>query len=87
MAAGAVFAAKAEVIVQLVVLAVELISAQAAAPFTLGLSEVGALGVTQVTRLAVRRLLDTLKREVVEAITTTMAEAARRARRRSLRIS
>ncbi|WP_150247153.1 PE-PGRS family protein [Streptomyces albofaciens] len=76
VAAGAVFAAKAEVIVQLVVLAVELISAQAAAPFTLGLSEVGALGVTQVTRLAVRRLLDTLKREVVEAITTTMAEAA-----------
>ncbi|WP_050515329.1 hypothetical protein [Streptomyces rimosus] len=76
VAAAAVFAAKAEVIVQLVVLAVELISAQAAAPFTLGLSEVGALGVTQATRLIVRRLLDKLKREVVEAITKAMAEAA-----------
>ncbi|MGW7553204.1 WXG100-like domain-containing protein [Streptomyces rimosus] len=76
VAAAAVFAAKVEVIVQLVVLAVELISAQAAAPFTLGLSEVGALGVTQATRLVVRRLLDTLKREVVEAITKAMAEAA-----------
>ncbi|MEV5599087.1 PE-PGRS family protein [Streptomyces sp. NPDC052496] len=76
VAAAAVFAAKAEVIVQLVVLAVELIAAQAAAPFTLGLSEVGALGVTQATRLMVRRLLDTLKREVVEAVTKAMADAA-----------
>ncbi|MFH8408068.1 PE-PGRS family protein [Streptomyces sp. NPDC018019] len=76
VAAAAVLAAKAEVIVQLVVLAVELIAAQAAAPFTLGLSEVGALGVTQATRLLVRRLLDRLKREVVEAVTKAMAEAA-----------
>ncbi|OKI07138.1 hypothetical protein A6A06_36160 [Streptomyces sp. CB02923] len=76
VAAVAVFAAKAEVIVQLVVLAVELIAAQAAAPFTLGLSEVGALGVTQATRLVVRRLLDTLKQEVVEAVTKAMADAA-----------
>ncbi|WP_050502855.1 hypothetical protein [Streptomyces monomycini] len=76
VAAAAVFAAKAEVVAQLVVLAVELIAAQAAAPFTFGLSEIGALGVTQATRLVVRRLLDTLKREVVEAVTKAMADAA-----------
>ncbi|MFD7663428.1 PE-PGRS family protein [Streptomyces sp. NPDC059788] len=76
VAAAAVFAAKAEVIVQLVILAVELIAAQAAAPFTFGLSEVGALGVTQATRILVRRLLDTLRKEVVEAVTKAVAEAA-----------
>ncbi|GCD42621.1 PE-PGRS family protein [Streptomyces paromomycinus] len=78
VAAAAVFAAKAEVVAQLVVLAVELIAAQAAAPFTFGLSEIGALGVTQATRLVVRRLLDTLKREVVEAVTEAMADAAKK---------
>ncbi|MEU2793530.1 PE-PGRS family protein [Streptomyces sp. NPDC007100] len=76
VAAAAVLLAKVEVIVQLVVLAVELIAAQAAAPFTLGLSEVGALGVTQATRLIGRRLLDELKGKVVEAVTKAMAEAA-----------
>ncbi|MFH9423574.1 PE-PGRS family protein [Streptomyces sp. NPDC017529] len=76
VAAAAVLMAKVEVIVQLVVLAVELIAAQAAAPFTFGLSEVGALGVTQATRLIVRRLLDELKQKVVDAITKAMAEAA-----------
>lgn len=66
-AAMAVIAGKIAVIAQLVALAVEVIAAQAAAPFTFGLSEVGALGATQATRLIVRRLLDKLKKEVMEA--------------------
>jgi hypothetical protein len=39
------------------------VAAQAAAPFTLGLSELGALGATQATRVVVRKIL----REVEEA--------------------
>jgi hypothetical protein len=74
-AAVAVLTAKLAVIAQLVALAVEIIAAQAAAPFTLGLSEVGALGATQATRLIVRELLDQLRKEVVEAVTTAMEHA------------
>jgi hypothetical protein len=66
-AAMAVIAGKIAVIAQLIALAVEVIAAQAAAPFTFGLSEAGALGATQATRLIVRRLLDKLKKEVMEA--------------------
>jgi hypothetical protein len=66
-AALAVIAGKIAVIAQLISLAVEIIAAQAAAPFTFGLSEVGALGATQATRLIIRRLLDKLKKEVMEA--------------------
>lgn len=74
-AAVAVLTAKLSVIAQLVALAVEIIAAQAAAPFTFGLSEVGALGATQATRLIVRELLDRLKKEVVEAVTKGMEHA------------
>ncbi|MFF7167650.1 PE-PGRS family protein [Streptomyces sp. NPDC008086] len=74
-AAVAVLTAKLAVIAQLVALAIEIIAAQAAAPFTFGLSEVGALGATQATRLIVRELLDRLKREVVEAVTKAMEHA------------
>ncbi|MFE7272676.1 PE-PGRS family protein [Streptomyces sp. NPDC057623] len=74
-AAVAVLTAKLAVIAQLVALAIEIIAAQAAAPFTFGLSEVGALGATQVTRLIVRELLDRLKREVMEAVTKAMEHA------------
>lgn len=74
-AAVAVLAAKVAVIAQLVALAIEIIAAQAAAPFTFGLSEVGALGATQATRLIVRELLDRLKREVMEAVTKAMEHA------------
>ncbi|WP_158812244.1 PE-PGRS family protein [Streptomyces fulvoviolaceus] len=74
-AAVAVLTAKLAVIAQLVALAVEIIAAQAAAPFTFGLSEVGALGATQATRLIVRELLDRLKKEVVEAVTKGMEHA------------
>ncbi|WP_053084735.1 hypothetical protein [Streptomyces viridochromogenes] len=74
-AAVAVLTAKLAVIAQLVALAFEIIAAQAAAPFTFGLSEVGALGATQATRLIVRELLDRLKREVMEAVTKAMEHA------------
>ncbi|MEU9116600.1 PE-PGRS family protein [Streptomyces sp. NPDC048483] len=74
-AALAVIAGKVAVIVQLVILAAEIIAAQASAPFTLGLSELGAAGATQATRLIVRRLLDQLKREVMEAATKAMEHA------------
>ncbi|MDC0772171.1 WXG100-like domain-containing protein [Streptomyces sp. HD] len=74
-AAVAVLTAKIAVIVQLIALAIEIIAAQAAAPFTFGLSEVGALGATQATRLIVRELLDRLKKEVMEAVTKAMEHA------------
>ncbi|MDT0458246.1 PE-PGRS family protein [Streptomyces sp. DSM 41527] len=74
-AALAVLAGKIAVIVQLVMLATELIAAQAAAPFTLGLSELGAAGATQATRLIVRQILDKIKREVMEAATKAMEHA------------
>lgn len=66
-AAAAVIAGKVAVIAQLIALAAEIIAAQAAAPFTFGLSELGALGATQATRLIIRELLDKLKKEVMEA--------------------
>ncbi|MGF0169775.1 PE-PGRS family protein [Streptomyces sp. Marseille-Q5077] len=75
VAAVAVLTAKLAVIAQLIALAIEIIAAQAAAPFTFGLSEVGALGATQATRLIVRELLDRLKREVMEAVTKAMEHA------------
>ncbi|MGW1259153.1 WXG100-like domain-containing protein [Streptomyces sp. NPDC002513] len=74
-AAVAVLTAKLSVIAQLIALAMEIIAAQASAPFTFGLSEVGALGATQATRVIVRELLDKLKREVMEAITKAMEHA------------
>ncbi|WP_399085020.1 PE-PGRS family protein [Streptomyces sp. BBFR2] len=74
-AALAVIEGKVAVIAQLVLLAVELISAQAAAPFTLGLSELGAAGATQATRLIVRQILDKIKREVIQAATKAMEHA------------
>ncbi|MFI9051348.1 PE-PGRS family protein [Streptomyces sp. NPDC053427] len=74
-AALAVIAGKIAVIVQLVALAIELIAAQAAAPFTLGLSELGAAGATQATRVIIRQILDKLKREVMQAATKAAEHA------------
>ncbi len=74
-AALAVIAGKIAVIVQLVITAAELIAAQAAAPFTLGLSELGAAGATQASRVIIRQILDKLKREVMEAATKAMEHA------------
>ncbi|WP_327660318.1 MULTISPECIES: WXG100-like domain-containing protein [unclassified Streptomyces] len=67
-AAIAVAGAKVAAIVQLGILAAEIIAAQAAAPFTLGLSEVGALGATQATRVIVRRLLKEAEHLLVEEL-------------------
>ncbi|MFJ7023369.1 PE-PGRS family protein [Streptomyces sp. NPDC101117] len=74
-AAIAVLTAKLSVIAQLIALAIEIIAAQAAAPFTFGLSELGAMGATQATRVIVRELLDRLKKEVMEAVTKAMEHA------------
>ncbi|NUR04469.1 MAG: PE-PGRS family protein [Streptomyces sp.] len=74
-AAIAVLTAKLAVIAQLIALAVEIIAAQASAPFTFGLSEVGALGATQATRVIVRELLNKLRTEVMQAITKAMEHA------------
>ncbi|MGW2337549.1 toxin glutamine deamidase domain-containing protein [Streptomyces sp. NPDC001685] len=68
--------AKWAVIAQLIALAIEIVAAHAAAPFTFGLSEVAGLGATQITRLIVRRLLDELKQALLEAIVETMKEPA-----------
>lgn len=56
-AAVVVAGAKGAAIVQLGILAAEVATAQAAAPFTLGLSELGALGGVAVTRTVVKRIL------------------------------
>ncbi|WP_158812239.1 toxin glutamine deamidase domain-containing protein [Streptomyces fulvoviolaceus] len=72
--AGLVVVAKYAVIVQLIALAIEILAAHAAAPFTFGLSEVAGLGATQITRLIVRRLLDELKDAILDAIVETMKE-------------
>ncbi|GCD34445.1 hypothetical protein OEIGOIKO_02179 [Streptomyces chrestomyceticus JCM 4735] len=74
-AAIAVLTGKIAIIAQLVALAVELIAAQAAAPFTFGLSEAGAAGATQITRVAVREILNKIKQEVVQAATKAMEHA------------
>jgi len=68
--------AKWAVIAQLIALAIEIVAAHAAAPFTFGLSEVAGLGATQVTRLIVRRLLDELKQALIDAIVETLKEPA-----------
>ncbi|WP_187412949.1 nucleic acid/nucleotide deaminase domain-containing protein [Streptomyces sp. WAC01526] len=60
--------AKLAAIVQLGILAAEVIAAQAAAPFTFGLSELGALAGTQATRLAVRKIIKEVCQQVVEQV-------------------
>ncbi|MEV0094342.1 PE-PGRS family protein [Streptomyces sp. NPDC050738] len=70
---------KVSVIAQLIALAFEIAAAQAAAPFTFGLSEAGAVGATQVTRVIVRRLLKELEEVIVDTITKTIKEASLKA--------
>ncbi|MFD0168189.1 RHS repeat-associated core domain-containing protein [Streptomyces decoyicus] len=60
--------AKIGALVQLGILAAEVIAAQAAAPFTLGLSEVGALAATQATRVIVKRLFKEVCQQVAEQV-------------------
>ncbi|WP_406217960.1 toxin glutamine deamidase domain-containing protein [Streptomyces decoyicus] len=73
---GVIIGMKVAVIAQLAILAAEIIAAQAAAPFTLGLSEIGAAGATQATRLIVRRILKEAREALVEAIVETVKEPA-----------
>ncbi len=60
--------AKIGAVVQLGILATELIAAQAAAPFTLGLSELGAAGATQATRIIVKRLFKEAAQQAVDQV-------------------
>ncbi|WP_344344175.1 RHS repeat-associated core domain-containing protein [Kitasatospora putterlickiae] len=60
--------AKAAALVQLDILAVEVAAAQAAAPFTLGLSELGALGAAGATRAVLRRLFKEAARYAAEQV-------------------
>ncbi|MFJ6749851.1 toxin glutamine deamidase domain-containing protein [Streptomyces sp. NPDC091266] len=74
--AGIIIGMKVAVIAQLAILAAEIIAAQAAAPFTFGLSEVGAAAATQATRLIVRRILKEAREALVEAVVETLKEPA-----------
>lgn len=68
--------AKWAVIAQLIALAIQIVAAAAAAPFTFGLSSVAGMGATQAARLLVRRILDELKKALLEALIETMKEPA-----------
>ncbi|WP_053161251.1 YwqJ-related putative deaminase [Streptomyces caatingaensis] len=72
-AAVVVAGAKGAAIVQLGILAGEVAAAQAAAPVTLGLSELGALGGVAVTRTVVKRILkeaaEAAAQEVLSVVT------------------
>ncbi|MFI6448662.1 hypothetical protein [Kitasatospora sp. NPDC050543] len=73
-AAALIEGAKLAAIAQLVFLAGEVAAAQAAAPLTLGLSEVGALGATQVTRIAVKRILKEVEQAIVAELMAVAQE-------------
>ncbi|MCZ1006552.1 toxin glutamine deamidase domain-containing protein [Streptomyces lydicus] len=66
-AATIVIAMKVAVIAQLVILACEIAAAQATAPFTLGLSELGGAAATLATREVVRKLLKKAAKQLLEA--------------------
>ncbi|GAA2925688.1 hypothetical protein GCM10020221_22040 [Streptomyces thioluteus] len=72
-AAVVVAGAKGAAIFQLGLLATEVATAQAAAPFTLGLSELGALGGVAITRTVVKRILkgaaEAAAQEVLSVVT------------------
>lgn len=75
-AAMVVQVCKYAVIAQLIALAIEFIAAQAAAPFTLGLSELAAVGATAAARIVVRRLLQELRQALTDAILECLKEPA-----------
>jgi hypothetical protein len=72
-------AAKYAMIAQLAVCAAEIAAAQAAAPVTFGLSELGALGATQASRIAIRRIVkekieDVVQHELAHKLRTVLKE-------------
>ncbi|MFE3646660.1 hypothetical protein ACFXO2_02235, partial [Streptomyces sp. NPDC059152] len=75
-AAGLVIGMKVAVIAQLAILAAEIIAAQAAAPFTFGLSELAIAGATAAARVIVRRLLKVAEKQILDAILETVKEPA-----------
>ncbi|MBB1260461.1 WXG100-like domain-containing protein, partial [Streptomyces alkaliterrae] len=77
--AAIVIACKIAVIIQLIILAVQLIAAAAAAPFTLGISAVASAGITQAIRLVVRQLLKMLRDAIVSTIVDALRETAMKA--------
>ena len=68
VAADGVIAAKVGIIAALGVMAAEFVADQAAAIFTFGLAEVAEAGIVEVTRLAVKALLDQLEQEAIGAV-------------------
>ncbi|MER6842685.1 toxin glutamine deamidase domain-containing protein [Streptomyces platensis] len=73
-AAMLIIGLKVAVIAQLIILAIEIIAAQAAAPFTLGLSELGAMGAAAATRLILRKLLKEIAQQILQAVLETAKE-------------
>jgi len=68
VAADGVIAAKVGIIAALGVMAAEFVADQAAAIFTFGLAEVAEAGIVEVTRLAVKALLDQIEQEAIGAV-------------------
>ncbi|MET9516899.1 toxin glutamine deamidase domain-containing protein [Streptomyces sp. NPDC002994] len=68
--------AKYAVIVQLFALAFQIAAAAAASIVTFGLSAAAGMAATQLTRVAVRRILDALKDALMQAIIEMMKEPA-----------
>ncbi|MCK1797043.1 hypothetical protein MTQ01_13655 [Streptomyces sp. XM4193] len=68
IAAYLITAAKIAALVQLAILAAQLIAAAAAAPFTLGLSSLGGAAAVQATRMVVKQLLKEALRAIVEQV-------------------
>jgi hypothetical protein len=68
VAADGTIAAKVGIIAALGVMAAEFVADQAAAIFTFGLAEVAEAGIVEVTRLAVKALLDQLEQEAIGAV-------------------
>lgn len=73
-AAMLIIGLKIAVIAQLVILALEIAAAQAAAPFTLGLSEIGAMGAAAATRMILRKLLKEIAQQILQAVLETAKE-------------
>ncbi|MEU2791080.1 toxin glutamine deamidase domain-containing protein [Streptomyces sp. NPDC007100] len=73
-AAMLIIGLKVAVIAQLVILAIEIAAAQAAAPFTLGLSELGAMGAAAATRMILRKLLKEVAQQILQAVLETAKE-------------
>lgn len=73
-AAMVITALKLAVIIQLIALAVQIIAAAAAAPFTFGASQIASAAATQLTRITVRRLLTEAAQVMVQAVLQTAKE-------------